>query len=374
MWKFVPHAILSLLASSVFWTPPEGLIVSGRNTLNLNKNKPVFFALPFVMADCPPVGGQAVMDGVMMRNGPVYGLAVRMPDGSIHAQCLPWRVLTHRSWLKWPFIRGFPVLIETMVNGVQALNRSVILSESQSVAVEPVSPWQLFMGIAMALLMALGLFVIAPHLLSMLMLFFGLGGDVEGLSFHIWDGFYKCAIFILYIWLISFIPDIRKVFEYHGAEHKTIHAWETGESVSARFAWSHSRLHPRCGTTFLLFVICVSIILQALLVPLFLKVWTPSGMMGKHVLSVCYKLLLVAPISAISYELIKFTATLSPGPVATLLRSPGLFLQRLTTREPSREQLEVAVVALSEAVGQNWDVETVDYVHMFLQDKDILEK
>lgn len=313
------------------------------------------------------------MDGVMMRNGSVYGLAVRMPDGSIRAQCLPWRELTARPFLKLPFIRGFPVLIETLLNGIQALNHSVILGEQKQEGAGSISGWEIFLGISMAILMALALFVLAPHLLSLAMLPLGLGGDVEGLSFHLWDGLFKCLIFILYIWLISFIPDIKKVFEYHGAEHKTIHAWETGESVNAHIAWGQSRLHPRCGTTFLLFVICVSIVLQTLLVPLFLHIWTPAGMVAKHALSLFYKLLLVAPISAISYEMIRFAATLPEGPLATILQSPGLFLQRLTTREPDQSQLEVAVVALAEAVGKGWDIDAVSYVHMLSHEKDLLE-
>lgn len=304
------------------------------------------------------------MDGVMMRNGDVYGLAVRMADGAIHAQRLPWRILTRSAFARLPLIRGFPILLETLINGIQALNRSLILSETSGGEVNELSPWQLFLGVAMAILMALGLFVLAPHLLSLVMFAFGLGGDVEGLTFHLWDGFYKCAIFIIYLWLISFIPDIKKFFEYHGAEHKTIHAFETGESVNARLAWYRSRLHPRCGTTFLLFVICVSIILQALFVPILLKIWTPEGMWAKHALSIFYKLLLVPPISAISYEMIRFAANLPPGPVAVFLQSPGLFLQRLTTREPNQEQLEVAVVALAEALGRDGDVEAVHYVHM----------
>lgn len=313
-----------------------------------------------------------------MRNGDFYALAVRMPDGSIHAERLPWRVLTRASFFKLPFIRGFPILIETLVNGIQALNRSVVLSESGADASEAVSPWQLFLGVVMACLMAAALFVLAPHLLSVAMLLLGLGGDVEGLSFHLWDGFFKCAIFILYVWLISFIPDIRKVFEYHGAEHKTIHAWETGEPVSARAAWRQSRLHPRCGTTFLLFVICVSIVAQALLVPLFLKIWSPEGAAAKHALSLFYKLLLTAPISAVSYELIKFAASLPQGSLAAALQSPGLFLQRLTTREPDQAQLEVAVVALAEAVGKGWDVKTAPRASMRSSmgryDADFLEK
>lgn len=305
------------------------------------------------------------MEGVMMRNGDVYGLAVRLANGDICAQRLPWRSFTGKSWLKKPFVRGFPVLLETMVNGIQALNRSVALSEQDSNQ-KPPSGWHVALSVALALVMAIVLFVVAPHVLSLLMLFLGLGGDVEGLSFHLWDGFYKCAIFILYIWLISLVPDIKRVFEYHGAEHKTIHAWETGESVDSASAGCMSRLHPRCGTTFLLFVICISIILQAILVPLLLKLWTPQGMLAKHAFSIGIKLLLVMPISAVAYELIRFAARMPDGLVGTLLRAPGLALQKLTTREPSQEQLEVAVVALAEAVGPDigWNIETCHYQRM----------
>ncbi|MBD5641755.1 MAG: DUF1385 domain-containing protein [Desulfovibrio sp.] len=288
------------------------------------------------------------MDGVMMRNGDMYGLAVRLANGEIYAQRLPWKTCLRRSWLKTPFIRGFPILLETLINGIHAINRSVAISEGEKPA--DTGALSLLSSFILAILMAIGLFVAAPHFLSLLMHVFNLGGDVEGLSFHLWDGFYKCAIFIGYIWLISFVPDIRRVFEYHGAEHKTIHAWETGEALDAGHAFAMSRLHPRCGTTFLLFVISISIILQALLLPLILSLWTPATYIGKHVFSIMVKLALVIPISAVAYELIRFAGTPSQGILAQALQAPGLALQRLTTREPSMAQIEVAIVALAEAL------------------------
>lgn len=305
--------------------------------------------LPRLTADCPSVGGQAVMEGVMMRNGDAYGLAVRRPDGTIRAQRLPWFSLTRRAWLKKPFVRGFPILLETLVNGIRALNRSVEAAARSEE--EELSGWHLALSLGLALLMAVALFVVAPHLLSLVMLWLHLGGDVEGLSFHIWDGFFKCCIFMGYIRAISYVPDIRRVFQYHGAEHKTIHAFEAGGEVSAAGAAGMSRLHPRCGTTFLLFVICISIILHAVLVPLLLMVHTPQGMVAKHALTVSFKLLLMAPISALAYELIRYAARMPDGFWATLLRAPGLTLQRLTTYEPDQEQLDVAIVALREALG-----------------------
>jgi len=203
----------------------------------------------------------------------------------------------------------------------------------------------------LALVMAVALFVVAPHLLSLVMLWLHLGGDVEGLSFHLWDGFFKCCIFMGYIRLISYVPDIRRVFQYHGAEHKTIHAFESGDEVSAASAARMSRLHPRCGTTFLLFVICISIILHAVLVPLLLMIYTPQSAIAKHALTIAFKLLLMVPISALAYELIRYAARMPDGFWATLLRAPGLALQRLTTYEPDEAQLDVAVVARREARG-----------------------
>lgn len=289
------------------------------------------------------------MEGVMMRNGDMYGLAVRRGDGSILARRYPWFSLTHRPWLRRPFVRGFPVLLETLVNGVKALNRSVeAAAEGQT---GEISGLQLTCTVLVAVLMAVGLFVVAPHLLSVLMLALGWSGDVDGLSFHVWDGVFKCAIFLGYIRAIACVPDIRRVFQYHGAEHKTIHAFEAGGVVDVAQARRQSRLHPRCGTTFLLFVIALSIVLHALLVPLLLAVCAPAGAVPRHTVALVFKLLLVAPISALSYELIRYAARLADGVQATVLRAPGLALQRLTTEEPDDGQLEVALAALREALG-----------------------
>ena len=198
-----------------------------------------------------------------------------------------------------------------------------------------------------------GLFVVVPHLLSIIMNWIGLGGDVEGFSFHIWDGLFKFLIFIGYIVGIAFLPDIRRVFCYHGAEHKTIHAYESGDTVTPESAIRFSRLHPRCGTTFLLFVMSIAILLHTVLVPLLLLVWTPDSAVAKHLFTIAFKLLLMVPISALSYELIRYAARLGDGFWGRILRAPGMFLQLLTTREPELDQVEVAVAALASAVGQH---------------------
>lgn len=294
------------------------------------------------------VGGQAVMEGIMMRNGPAYALAMRAADGGIVAERRRWYSLTSGDFFKKPFVRGFPLLVETLVNGIKALNRS-----AEFVAPEEngkTSDAQLALTLLIALALAVGLFVAVPHLLALGMNALGLGGDLERLSFHLWDGFFKFAIFLGYIAAISLVPDIRRVFQYHGAEHKTIHAFEAGGEVSAHTAARCSRLHPRCGTTFLLFVLSVAIVLHAVLVPPFLWLWQPHSAVARHAGTLAFKVLLMVPISAVAYEIIRYAARLGPSLGGRLLRAPGLLLQLLTTREPDREQLEVAVVALREAL------------------------
>lgn len=285
----------------------------------------------------------------MLRDGDFCGLAVRKSDGGIYAERIPWVSLATRGVLVWPFVRGFPILLETLINGVKSFNRSVSLAEEEKDGLGRALKTTLSLILAVAV--AAALFVFAPHLLSMCMHSLNLGADVDGFSFHIWDGFFKCAIFLAYIYLIAFFPDIRRIYEYHGAEHKIIGAWESGDVVSARSASRWSRLHPRCGSTFVLVVICVSLLVQAALIPFFLKIWTPANPAAKHILTIFYKLALVVPVSALAYEAIRFGANLPEGRLSFLLQSPGLALQRLTTREPDSEQLEVAVVALNEALG-----------------------
>lgn len=297
------------------------------------------------------VGGQAVMEGVMMRNGSRLALAVRKPDHSIVAINMPWSVVfkgksTQRKW-----VRGFPILLETMVNGIKALNLSAeIAAEAEG---EKIKPWQLALTLVVAIGLALFLFVVVPHLLTILLGYFSIAGGVEGLSFHLWDGLLKFAMFIGYIAAISLLPDIRRVFQYHGAEHKTISAYEQGENpVTAEAAARHSRLHPRCGTTFLLYVLSISILLHAITVPALMLVWHPDNVVVKHLVIIVFKLLLMAPISAMAYEAIRYAAGLEKSLLCMVLSGPGMVLQLLTTRDPDQPQLEVALVALSEAVGE----------------------
>ncbi len=298
------------------------------------------------------VGGQAVMEGIMMRNGDRLALAVRRPDGSIAVQERPWFSLTRNAFLKRPYLRGFPVLLETMVNGIKALNISAELAmEAEG---EELRPWQLALTLAGAIGFAILLFVLLPHLLTIGLQYLNISSGVEGLSFHLWDGLIKFGVFLLYILAISRLPDIKRVFQYHGAEHKAIWAYESGaDPVDSLRAAVQSRLHPRCGTTFLLFVLSISIVLHAVLLPGILLFWSPSGPVVKHLSLVGIKLLLMIPISSLAYELIRYAARLGDGIWAKALRAPGMLLQMLTTREPDAAQLDVALAALHAALGED---------------------
>ncbi|MDR2502821.1 MAG: DUF1385 domain-containing protein [Deltaproteobacteria bacterium] len=299
--------------------------------------------------DSLAVGGQAVMEGVMMRNGDVYSIAVRQGDDRIVVETRPWFELGKGGFLKKPGIRGFPLLLETMINGIKALNRSAELAIAAEG--EELKTWQMALTLAAALLFAVGLFIVVPHLITVLLSHLSVAGGVEGFSFHLWDGLIKFSIFLLYIALISRLSDIRRVFQYHGAEHKSIAAYESGACpVDARLAETQSRLHPRCGTTFLLFVLSIAILMHVLLVPLLLLFWVPDGPVQKHTVILLLKFALMAPISALAYEAIRLGARLGDTLPGKIMRAPGLLLQILTTREPDSKQLEVALAALNEAL------------------------
>lgn len=298
------------------------------------------------------VGGQAVIEGVMMRSKNRLAIAVRKADGSITVELRPWFSLTNAAILKKPFLRGFPVLLETLVNGIKALNFSAMQASEGDEGEAELTPLHLVITMAVALGVALGLFVVVPHFFSVAMQWLGFSGDVESLSFNAWDGLFKMLIFVAYIAAISFVPDIRRVFQYHGAEHKVIWAYEEGKGMSVESARGYSRLHPRCGTSFLLFVLAVSIVLYTIMVPYLLSFYKPSVFILKHLYIVGAKLLFMAPISCIAYEIIRFAGKFNSNILCRMLCWPGLALQMMTTKEPDDSQIEVAMAALKCAVSE----------------------
>nr|WP_320170418.1 DUF1385 domain-containing protein [Maridesulfovibrio sp.] len=304
--------------------------------------------LPLILSAAKTVGGQAVIEGVMMRARNNLAIAVRRPDGEITVELRPWFSMTP-NFMKKPFLRGFPIFMETMVNGVKALNYSATQALDEEDG--ELTSFHLILTMVVAIGAALGLFVVLPHFFSVAMEWWGVSGDVDSLSFHVWDGFFKMIMFLGYIVSISMVPDIKRVFQYHGAEHKVIWAYEAGGNLEACRIKDFSRLHPRCGTAFLLFVLVVSILLFTVLVPLIVSIWAPKVFILKHLYIVGIKLLLMVPVSAVAYEMIKASGKFENNPVCKVMCLPGLGMQLLTTREPDESQIEVALAALNKAVA-----------------------
>jgi len=295
------------------------------------------------------VGGQAVIEGVMMRSPHALAIAVRKPNGEVVVKEDIWRSLSNRlRFLRWPLIRGSVVLIETLINGLQALSFSAhqALEEGK----EKLSSWALGTIMVVAFGVGIFLFIVLPHYLTG---FLGqvIGRDlaVENFIFHLIDGLIKVSFLLGYLYLISLLKDIQRLLQYHGAEHKSIYAYESGEDLTLRNARKYSILHPRCGTAFLLFVVILSILLFSILFP-FLPRFPALGQGLTNLIHIGIKLLLLFPIAGLAYEFIKLSGKKAHHPVLRILISPGLWLQRLTTRPPTDDQIEIALRALQGAL------------------------
>ncbi len=279
-------------------------------------------------------GGQAVIEGVVIRGRRTIALAVRRPSGSVYRYREPLRSPLQRSRVaRLPFVRGLVVLWETLNVGVRMLMRSAnVALEEEELKLEGPSAFG-FLVIAVGL--ALALFVAVPYLATQALR--AIVGDP--LWQNVLEGVLRLALLLGYIVAISFLPDVRRVFAYHGAEHMTIHAFEHGDALETERIRRYSPAHPRCGTAFLLFVVVVSILAFA-----FLERANP-------VTALIERVLLVLPIAAVSYELLRFGARHERFALVRVLVWPGLLLQRLTTRQPQSPMIEVTIASLEEALA-----------------------
>ena len=298
----------------------------------------------------PYIGGQAVIEGVMMRAPGCLSVAVRKPDGSIAVREGPVASRMARSKLwKLPFVRGVATLVESLSIGYGALR----FSAEQQLTEEELEETGTGSGRGMMILttvFALGLFMALPQAAtegtSML---FGIDLPQEGWQFHAITGGFKLLVFTLYLFAISRLDDIRRVFQYHGAEHKTIFAYEAGLPLTVENVKKQSTLHPRCGTTFLIVVIFVSVIAGTIVTPLLMPEWA-TGRFEKTLITLAVRIALLPPVAAISYELQRVSARYcTTGPLQVLLW-PGFLFQKITTREPDDTQIEIAIAAMRAAM------------------------
>ena len=281
-------------------------------------------------------GGQAVIEGVLMRAKKTT-IAVRQPDRKIVTREYDKPMLIKRyRLLGKPFIRGICVLWDSMYMGIVALSWSAEVSSQETG--EELKKKDIVGAILFALLFAIGLFVLAPLLLAQLI------PAVKGNAalFALFEGIIRTVILILYIWAVSRSKDVKRVFEYHGAEHKTVHAHEAGVELTVDEVRKYSRIHPRCGTSFLFITMIAAIIVLTIVG----AIWN-VGFWQKFLI----RILFIPVIASLAYEFQRVTAKHLDSPFFRAMAVPGMLLQRMTTAEPDDDQLEVAIVSLKSAIG-----------------------
>jgi uncharacterized protein YqhQ len=302
-------------------------------------------------ADRPPVGGQAVLEGVMMRTPRAWAVAIRRPDGRIttHVEDAESVAARHRV-LRLPVLRGIVALGESLAIGFRALGLSARLSSSDADEGEEsegeIGRGAIIVSFIIAIGFAIGLFKLTPGVLASLL-------DIERTwLFLIIEGLIRITIFLAYLVILSFIPDLRRVFQYHAAEHKAINALEAEAELTPASVQRHSLIHLRCGTAFLLWVMVVAIFVFAFV-----------GQPGWLWLIVS-RILLLPVIAGLAYEVIRLAARFGTNPLVAIVLKPGLWLQRLTTREPTDDQAEVSIAALRAALDRDTALRTKGQVEV----------
>jgi len=278
------------------------------------------------------VGGQAVIEGVMMRSKHFWALAVRKPDMTIYTKLFNDVSLTSKNKvLGFMFIRGIVALIESMALGFKALSYSVNEATEEEIKF---SKREMTIAVITAVVFAVGVFFILPTIIGRSFSEF----FPNAIVYNLLEGLIRIGFFLIYILLVSQIKDIKRIWQYHGAEHKTIQAYENNEELKPENVRKYSTMHVRCGTSFLLIVMIVAILIFALL--------------GKQLMiwRIISRILLLPVIAGISYELIRLAGKFSKYKVVNILFYPGLLLQKITTKEPDNDQIEVAISSFKKVI------------------------
>ncbi len=301
------------------------------------------------MRDTVDLGGQAVIEGIMIRSADTIATAVRRPDGQIIVRSETYVSLAKRvRALGVPIVRGVVSFVEMLVIGFQTLSFSATLAAGESPGETSVRD-RLLNGVSMAgaVAAAIGIFFFVP-----LAACNALGLAKQAVAYNVVAGGIRVVLLLTYMWAIGFVPDVRRVFAYHGAEHQTISAYEANEDLAVENAAKYERFHPRCGTSFLLIVVVLAITAYAFIDSGFAWVAgrpeTLAERFGVH-------LLFLPLVSGLAYEALKATNSRKESPLVRALIAPGLWLQHLTTRAPSEDQLAVAVAAARASLGESVD-------------------
>lgn len=304
------------------------------------------------------IGGQAIIEGVMMRGPKKIAMAVRKSDGEIVIEEKEAKGIG--KWAKLPIIRGVVSFVSSMVTGVQALMFSAKFFDVEEEEKEKnkkgsksskkaekknengLSDTALYLTVFMSLMFSVGLFILLPNFIADLIVPSGMT-----MLYNVIENVVKILLFVVYLLLVSKMEDIQRLFQYHGAEHKSIFCYENGEELTVENVKKYSRFHPRCGTSFLLFVLVISIIFFS-----FLPRFENYIKIINVLLNMGVRLLLMPVVAGISYEIIKFAGK-SKNKFVQVLNKPGMWLQRLTTNEPDESQIEVAIASLKAVIPEN---------------------
>lgn len=289
-------------------------------------------------------GGQALIEGVMMRGKRYQAMSARLEDGRIVSEVEEFTMLTDRhKFFGLPFIRGTFNMIDSLISGMKALTWSTNVSLAEDEEAEELTP----MEIALTMLVSIGLGILLFFVLPVVIAHYFQPLIPGSFLQNVFEGFVRVAVFLLYLFLISRMKEIRRVFQYHGAEHKSIHCYEAGEALTPENAMKHTRLHPRCGTSFLFIVMIISIFVFAL-VGVDNFAWRMAS-----------RIVLLPVIAGVSYEVLRFCGKHMDKVWVRAIAWPGMQLQRLTTGEPDLEMLEVAIYSLQKVRAREED-ETLD--------------
>ena len=287
----------------------------------------------------PSIGGQAVIEGVMMRGTECLATAVRRPSGEIVYK--KTKIIGKNSnFAKKPFIRGVLMLFESLVIGVKELTFSANQAGEDD---EKLSDKEAVFTTIFSLALGIGIFIVLPSIVGSF--FF----PVNRMYANLTEAILRLIIFIGYIWGISFSKEVGRVFEYHGAEHKSIYTYENGLELTPENAKKFTTLHPRWGTSFLFIVMFIAIIVFSI-IDFILPI--PTNILTKFLLKVVVRIVLMPVIASFAYELQKYSSCHLNNPLIKLISLPGLALQKITTREPDLDELEVAIVAIKASLGE----------------------
>ncbi len=292
------------------------------------------------------IGGQAVIEGVMIRGPSKYSVAVRKGKQIVSKS---WNLKKNKlSFYKWPFVRGFVNLAEMLGIGM----KSLIWSAEQALPdEEKAGKNDILFAVITSIVLVIVFFIALPYFLTGIL---GFSEEQKPIMFNLVDGAIRIAIFVLYVFAISYMKDVKTMFRYHGAEHKAIHCYEHGKKLDVKNVQSFTTLHPRCGTSFLFIVFMVSILVFSVLPSLMIYLnpnFNLLGVWARRLIMFPVRILLIPLIAGISYEILKMSDKKQNNIIFKIISLPGLMLQKITTQKPTNKQVEVAIASLNKLLA-----------------------